>query len=133
MGTGPGKNTVVKIGTAGSETDITAYVDKTAPHLPFDKNDTSVYGPNKSSVAGQYEASYDFEGPWSPEAHAILQPLRGVSGKSFVFGPQGSTAGLYKATLVGWLEYEIVDSSTNNSTRYKCTFHQGGAFAESTF
>ena len=44
MAVGSGKNAILKVGTAASETDISVYCDKITPHLTNDKNDASTFG-----------------------------------------------------------------------------------------
>lgn len=134
MAVGAGWSGYLAIGTAGAETDISAYVSKCTPTLPTDKADTSVYGAFKSSVPGQYEYTVAFSGPFSPAAHAILQPLRNVLGKGIKVGPQGSTGGNYKQTATGWLEYNAAaDVSVTGAVMYSAVFHGTSALSEGVF
>lgn len=131
---GHGKDSVFKIGTASSETDITAYVDSVEFPWDYDDADVSVMGvAYKQNIPGQYGSEVKFGGPWSTEVHAILQPLRAVTGKSVVYGPRGSTGGYYKVSATGWLEYGPPSGDVGDALRYECTFHVSSAIAEGTF
>lgn len=129
-----GSTAILKLGTVSSETDISLYIDSITPNLfEYDEADTSVIGAFKKSIPGQYGSSIDFGGPWSSEIHAILQPLRGVTGKGFVYGPEGSTSTNYKTSGTGWLSYSVKDSSIGDAVRYEATFHIASAVTEGTF
>lgn len=130
-----GKNAVFKIGTSGSETDISAFVDGVDFPYDFDEVDVSVFGTAYHQyIPGQYSSDVKFQGPWDATTlHTTLSPLRGVTGKSIVYGPQGSTTGQVKLTALGFLKQYGYPSKVKDAVRYTAAFRISGAITETVF
>jgi hypothetical protein len=132
--TGHGKDLVFKTGTAGSEGDISNYVDSVEWPWDYDDADVSAAGlAYKQSIPGQYGSEVKISGPFSTELHAIMQPLRGVVGKSAIYGPRGSTSGFYKLSATGWWEYHPPKGDVGDALRYEAVFHVSSANTEATW
>lgn len=128
-----GKNGLVKIGTSGSETDITAYVDKAEWPISFSNDGTTVFGTgtDETSIPTTQKSEIKFSGNWDATIEATLRALVGVSGKSFVFAPLGnstSPSGTPRRTAPGYLkDYSGAKADAKGKITYDAVFVKSGA------
>ncbi len=129
-----GKNAVVAFGTSGSESDISAYCNKSDLDQAFDEAEVSAYGSSaKSYVIGLGGNKFDIAGPWSQTLHNILQPLVGVAGKSIVYGPAGNTTGLPKLSATAHLKDYKVSGAVNGAVTWTGSITIDGGVTNGTY
>lgn len=129
-----GKDTVVKFGTASSETDITAYLNSAELSQTVDELESTTFGDgDKEFIPSLKEREFSFDGDWDATIDGILAPLFGVAGKSLVFGPAGSTSGFVKYTCAAWLKEYPISSSVGDKVTMSGTIRLTGAVTRGTF
>lgn len=130
-----GATTVLKIGTAASETDISTYVKTSSAPISPGKEDTTTHGNGgfASSTVTITSGTVPFSGIWNPTIDAILQPLRGVEGKSCIWGPAGSTTGLPKISGLGFVSKYDRKSDAKGILTFDGEFTFVGTITEGVF
>lgn len=130
-----GKATVIKIGTAASETDISTYVKESSFPVDVDSEDITTYGnagyEETTTIIAKGELP--FSGIWNPTIHAILAPLFNVENKSAVWGPAGSTGGNPKWSALGYLSKYDVKSDAKGIVKFDAAFKPSGTITIGTF
>lgn len=129
-----GKNTYVAFGTAASEVDISNYCDKAEIDQAIDEVEVTAFGDTgKQYVLGFADNSFSIGGPWDATLHSTLQPLNGVVGKSLIFGPAGSTAGLVKLSATAMLKNYKISSGIGGAVTWTGEIRISGGVTDGTF
>lgn len=128
-----GSKAVIKIGTSGSETDISQYVTSVAQPRETDTAEVSALGDNdKEFVAGLKSGTISLEGNFDPTVDANLNTWLGTE-QSFVYGPQGGTTGLIKYSgMIILTSYEI-NTDLGDAGKWSAEGQITGAVTRGTF
>lgn len=120
MAFGGGTDAVFKVkDSAGTLTDISAYVNTSGPNRTAGAYDTSVYGVgSKQYIAGLKDGRIPVGGPWDPTIDAVLAGILGhATLKDFEWYPQGTASGKVKysgtAILVSYNTPAPVDGAVS--------------------
>lgn len=121
------KNFVVKIGTSGSETDISGYCNQSDFERLVDTLDSTVFGnSDKAFIPGlkdsKFSAGYDYDAT----IDGILAPLYAVAGKSLVVQPLGAGTGNIQYQVGGFLQDYGASGSVSGKLTGKLTWKCSG-------
>ncbi len=123
--------------TAGSPTDISAYVDS-VDGLPGDVElaDVSALGDEGHRfVPGLENASVSLSGHWDSAEDAIFGAPSAwkTATRTFEYGPAGSTAALVKYTGECWITNYAVSSGVGDKVSWSATLQVDGQVTRTTF
>ena len=93
-----GKDTVFKLdNSAGTLTDLSAYITSSGLPREVDTHDVTVYGKSaKVYIAGLSDATIPLEGKWDATLDAHMNGIVGGVSRSWEWGPEGSASGKVK-------------------------------------
>jgi hypothetical protein len=130
-----GKSQYVAIGTAGTETNISTYLNDTSFGIEVASEDTTTFGVDwtESQPTLKTGQPVALEGFWNPTIHGILQPLLGVEGKSIIYGPEGNTTGQVKDSALGFLSKYEKKATPSGITTFSAEFTISGTVTTGTF
>lgn len=125
----------VAIGTAGSEVDYSNCFDSADLTRGLAKLETTTFGPAgaKTFVPGLIENSFKANARFSQTELTALDALVGVAGKSFIFGPQGTTTGQRKYSALGFVMKIDIKSSVGGLVTADVEFCISGVVTAATF
>ena len=121
--------------SGGTPRDISTYLTSVSMPRSQELADTTTFGASaKTFIAGFGDATITIEGNWDPTVDGYLAGVVGVSGTlSFVYGPEGSTAGDIKYTGECVLTSYETSSGINDVTTFSAELQVSGAVGRSTF
>ena len=109
-----GKGSFFRLGNPSTLTDISSYIRSIETSSEAEEVDGTVI----TSTKREFEPSYEREKfvirlKWSPAAAAFCRLVKGATGVSYEYGPEGGTAGKAKLTgTVNVLKAQSISSST---------------------
>lgn len=130
----PGKFALVKIGTASSETDISANCDSCEWPIEFNNEDTTSFGSttDETSIPTTQKSEIKLSGNWDATLEGVLRALVGVAGKSLIYAPLGNhptdASGTPRRTAPGYLkDYSGAKADAKGKLTWEGTFVKSGA------
>lgn len=129
-----GKNTSFSI----NGKDISAFLDNVDFNNVTDTAETSTFGATaKTYIGGLTDATFSISGKWDPTVttgpDAVLDALVGAAATTFIYGPQGTTAGQIKYTGSAILTSYKITSPIGGVVTLSADFQPSGAITRTTF
>jgi hypothetical protein len=118
--------------------DISAFLDNVDFSNAVDTAETSTFGStSKTYINGLTDATFSIAGKWDPTAttgpDAVLDALVGAAASTFIYGPQGTTAGMVKYTGSAILTSYKVTGPIGGVVSLTADFQCSGAITRTTF
>lgn len=118
--------------------DLSTFIDNVDMPLITDTAETSTFGSTaKTYIVGLTDSTLSIGGKWDPTAttgpDAVLQALVGAAATTFIYGPQGTTAGFVKYTGSAILTNYKVTSPIGGVVTFTADFQCSGAITRTTF
>ena len=119
--------------SSGSLRDISTYVTSVDMSITADTAETTTFGStSKSFVAGVKDGTFSIEGIWDPTVDGYLEGRVGVV-HSFVYGPEGNTAGDKKYSGECICTSYNPPSSIDDAVKWSAEFQVTGGVSRGAF
>lgn len=119
-------------------TDISSYLDGVTPSSDTDELDGTTFQPGvaapiKVVIAGFRTRALSLSVKWTPAAETFFTAVEGLEGQDYIYGPQGSTAGMSKISglcnVLSWTgAVSTVDGVTTGTCELRASTRTLGVF-----